>query len=220
MLKLPPHQRLGRKPHIPYNSVGELFAERALKDPDKTFLICPGKTEETFSYKSFRHGYLRAARYLSSHGLRKGDRFNLVFSNSPEFLLLYFAGLTLGITVVPINPDLSPEEMRYIVEDSQSKAIFYSNALGEKMERLQAADGRVRTIVGINSTKDWETTLPGSSGASDLPDKVEIEQTDECHRHGREHALIPSHIEEHPCQYDHEDAAHDANAVRAAASVS
>jgi acyl-CoA synthetase (AMP-forming)/AMP-acid ligase II len=134
-----PHQQLARGIDLPYRNVGALFAAKAAEQPDKTFLICPGKDEEAFTYREFRERYLRAARHLVALGLAKGDRFNLIAANSSEFLLFYFAGLTLGITVVPINPDLSPLEMQYIVEDSQARVVLYQAALTAKVDELRAA---------------------------------------------------------------------------------
>ena len=120
-----PHQLFHNDIDIPYKNVGDLFNDKANYHPEKIFLICPGKRKDTFSFENFREKYLLVANYLERLGLNKGDRFNLIFSNSPEFLLFYFSGLVLGITVVPINPDIAPEEMIYIIDDSQSKAVFY-----------------------------------------------------------------------------------------------
>lgn len=133
---LPSHQLIKNDINIPYKNLGELFDSKAQQTPDKIFLICPGKRKDTFSFENFKEKYLLVAKYLIRLGLKKGDRFNLIFSNSPEFLLFYFAGLALGITVVPINPDIAPEEMRYIIEDSQSKAVFYQSELHFKMEQI------------------------------------------------------------------------------------
>lgn len=133
---LPPHQLIKSDINILYKNVGELFQTKTQQTPEKLFLICPGKKKDTFSYRSFNSKYLLVVRYLIQLGLEKGNRFNIIFSNSPEFLLFYFSGLTLGITVVPINPDIAPEEMRYIIEDSSSKAVFYDAELGNKIEQI------------------------------------------------------------------------------------
>ncbi|MCH8860198.1 MAG: hypothetical protein IH843_03520 [Thaumarchaeota archaeon] len=39
---------------------------------------------------------------MQNKNVQKGDRINLIIPNSPSFLLLYFASLSLGITIVPI----------------------------------------------------------------------------------------------------------------------
>ncbi|MHA1747374.1 MAG: AMP-binding protein, partial [Promethearchaeota archaeon] len=131
------HQLIKSDINFPYKNVGELFATKTKQMPEKTFLICPGKQSDTFSFESFKDKYLQVAKYLIHLGLKKGDRLNLIFSNSPEFLLFYFAGLILGITVVPINPDIAPEEMLYIIKDSDSKAVFYEISLRNRIEKIK-----------------------------------------------------------------------------------
>ena len=153
---MPPHQLIKNDINILYKNVGELYATKANQTPDKIFLICPGKQQDTFSYNSFKNKYLLVAKYLIQLGLTKGDRFNLIFSNSPEFLLFYFAGLTLGITVVPINPDIAPEEMRYVIENSQSKAVFYQSELHYKIERIMNSISPGVIVKAMQPMPDFE----------------------------------------------------------------
>ena len=156
MNQLSLHQLIEGDINIPYKNVGELFINKAGQMPRKIFLICPGKRKDAFSYKSFNDKYLLVARYLIQLGLNKGDRFNLIFLNSPEFLLFYFAGLTLGITVVPINPDIAPEEMRYIIEDSHSKVVFYDTAFNSKIEQIVNKTSPEIILKDIQPLPDFE----------------------------------------------------------------
>lgn len=135
--KLPPHQIPDKKYAIPYPNTGALLREIALEYPRKTVLIFPGRTTEEFTAENLEECYLKTASFLNSLRLKKGDRISIVFPNSPEFVFFYFAGLTLGITVVPINPELSSGEMRYIITDSRSKFIFIAADLAEKTEKLK-----------------------------------------------------------------------------------
>ena len=157
--QLPPHQLVKSEFYIPYKNIGELFNTKFQETPDKIFLICPGKRKDAFSYNNFKEKYLLVANYLTLLGLTKGDRFNLVFSNSPEFLLFYYAGLTLGITVVPINPDIAPEEMRYVIEDSQSKAVFYQSELHFKIEQIMNRVSPEIILKAIQPMPDFEPLL-------------------------------------------------------------
>jgi long-subunit acyl-CoA synthetase (AMP-forming) len=136
-----PHQQLDRPLGVPYASVGALFRARVDEHRNKTFLISPGTTEETFTYSALETESLRAVSRLRELGLAKGDRFNLIIANSPLFLHYYFAGLTIGATVVPINPDLSAQEMTYIIRDSQSKVVFFDPALGARIGEAREQAG-------------------------------------------------------------------------------
>jgi acyl-CoA synthetase (AMP-forming)/AMP-acid ligase II len=133
---LPKHQIPKFESSLPYSNINELFIEKYNRNKDKVFVICPGKQNQVYTYSQFRENYLKASEYMISLGYVKGDRISIVFSNSIEFLLLYFAGLKIGITLVPINPDLSGKEIRYIVENSQSRAVFYDISLEYKISAL------------------------------------------------------------------------------------
>jgi len=133
MLRLRPHQQRDSPFDIPYRSVGALLAARAEQNGDKIFLICPGKHEEISSYGDFHNRQMAIADRLRQRGLTKGNRVSLISANSPEFLLFYFGALTLGLTVVPINPELSPPEIQYIIRDCGSKHVFYNASLDSKV---------------------------------------------------------------------------------------
>ena len=56
----------------------------------------------------------RAARGLQDLGFAKGDRFGLCMGNSPYHVVLYFAVLKLGGTVVNVNPLYTASELSLI----------------------------------------------------------------------------------------------------------
>jgi acyl-CoA synthetase (AMP-forming)/AMP-acid ligase II len=62
----------------------------------------------------------------------------VVLRNTPEFLAVYFGAVFLGITVVPINPDLAAREIRFIIGNSESTTVFYDPAFREKMAAVQS----------------------------------------------------------------------------------
>lgn len=122
---------------IEYKNVCDLFFAQSKKSPNKQFLFCPGKTEEAYAYAELEERILSTAKYLEDNGFKKGDKMNLVVPNSAEFVMLYFAGLLLGMVVVPINEDLSPVEMLYIINDSKSKVVFFDPAYEHKLSEIE-----------------------------------------------------------------------------------
>ncbi len=74
---------------------------------------------------------------LSSLGIKKNDKVGLLFPNNPEFVSSFFAVISLGAVVVPINPLLRSEEIRHILQDSGAKLlIVQSNSLPEAITAL------------------------------------------------------------------------------------
>ena len=134
---IPDHQRINKSIEFEAYTVGELFSKKAKEDPEKIFLICPGKNTEQFTYSEFKKMIDNTICQFIEMKLKKNDRICLIFYNSPEFLTLYFAGLSYGLTIVPINPDFSTVEMNYIIKDSEAKAIFVDDKLSEKVNKLE-----------------------------------------------------------------------------------
>ena len=134
---IPDHQKFNNVVKLESDTIGELFIKKAKENPDKTFLICPGKQTEKFSYSEFKKMLNNAMSLFVELKLKKNDRISLIFYNSSEFLILYFAGLSFGLTIVPINPDMSTREINYIVKDSNTKAIFVDDKLFEKMKDIE-----------------------------------------------------------------------------------
>lgn len=60
-------------------------------------------------------------------GVRKGDKVSLHAENSTEWLVIDQAVLSLGAAVVPIYTTQPGEQIKYILENSESKVHFVSN---------------------------------------------------------------------------------------------
>jgi long-chain acyl-CoA synthetase len=66
----------------------------------------------------------RIANLLHDHGLRRGDAVALMLPNGPSFLAVAWACQLAGLFYVPVNTHLTRDEVDYILEDSDSKAVF------------------------------------------------------------------------------------------------
>ncbi len=79
--------------------------------------------ERRLSYAEVHARAWRVGALLETLGVRRGDRVVLVLPNAPEFGVGYFGILAAGATVVPLNPLLKAEEVRFILEDSRPAAV-------------------------------------------------------------------------------------------------
>jgi long-chain acyl-CoA synthetase len=79
--------------------------------------------DRRLSYGELQDGARRVGRILRQSGVRQGDRVVLMLPNAPEFGVGYFGILMAGATVVPLNPLLKTEEVRYVLDDSGATAI-------------------------------------------------------------------------------------------------
>src|SRR6476646_9553742 len=73
---------------------------------------------------------------LAELGVVKGDRVSILGNTRPEWTYFDFAALSIGATVVPIYQTNSPEECRYVLENSDSKVVVVEDA--EQLEKVRA----------------------------------------------------------------------------------
>jgi long-chain acyl-CoA synthetase len=68
-------------------------------------------------------------------GVAKGDRVAILGNTRPEWTYFDFAALSIGATVVPIYQTNSPEECRYVLDNSDSKVVIVEDA--EQLEKVR-----------------------------------------------------------------------------------
>jgi long-chain acyl-CoA synthetase len=83
--------------------------------PDKAALDFFG-TQMTFWELKLQA--LRMANALGSLGVSRGERVGLHLPNCPQFVIAYFAVLSLGGVVVNMNPLYTPDELKFIIENT------------------------------------------------------------------------------------------------------
>jgi long-chain acyl-CoA synthetase len=73
---------------------------------------------------------------LMGLGVEKGDKVSILANTRPEWTYFDFAALTAGAVVAPIYQTNSPEECRYVLEDSDAKVVVVED--DEQMEKIRA----------------------------------------------------------------------------------
>ncbi|HET8656947.1 MAG TPA: long-chain fatty acid--CoA ligase [Longimicrobiaceae bacterium] len=82
----------------------------------------------------------RLAAGLAQLGIGRGDRVALLSENRPEWAIADYAVLALGAVDVPIYPNLPADQVGYILQDCQAKAILVSTE--EQLAKVQQARAR------------------------------------------------------------------------------
>lgn len=82
---------------------------------------------------------------LRQHGIEQGDKVALFLPNTPEFIIAYLAVQRVDAVVVPINVKLSQEELRYILDHSEAKAIIVHHLVEEVPVALQLNILKIKT---------------------------------------------------------------------------
>jgi acyl-CoA synthetase (AMP-forming)/AMP-acid ligase II len=80
------------------------------------------------------------ARGLDGLGVGKGDKVAAALPPGPEFVYLFFTLAELGAVMVPINPQLHPRQIDYLLRDSEPVAVVTSGWLGTAEGRRMIED--------------------------------------------------------------------------------
>jgi fatty-acyl-CoA synthase len=91
----------------------------------------------------------RLANALVALGVRPGDRVATVAWNTQRHLELYFAVSGMGAVLHTINPRLSAEQMRYVIEHAEDKLLFFDTTFAPMAARIQAECATIKTLVAL-----------------------------------------------------------------------
>ncbi|GKV69385.1 long-chain-fatty-acid--CoA ligase [Sporosarcina sp. NCCP-2716] len=168
----------------------ERVRETALSQPGKTAYHFAGNDT---SYAEFDQTVARFASALQGLGVERGDHVALLLGNTPHFLITLYATMRLGATAIPVNPIYSPDEISYILQDSDAKAVV---ALEQLLPLVEAASVRLPAIENYiicemtgetadriselsegakAKTKQFTHLIAGSTGAAEITDVDENE---------------------------------------------
>ncbi|HET8677853.1 MAG TPA: AMP-binding protein, partial [Blastocatellia bacterium] len=117
-----------------FNNVGQLLGARVLEYQEKDFLFSESSAR-AFSYSEFDSAVNHAAALLISSGARKGERVSLLLTNSVEYLIFYFACFKIGAWAGPVNALLKPQEIEFIIGNSESSTVVTQPDLYAKITR-------------------------------------------------------------------------------------
>ena len=116
-------------------NLGQNFKINAAKYPDKPVLK---DRDRSFTYRQTNERVNRLSNSLLALGIKKGEKICVLLENSVEIVELYLATAKTGIIIVPINFRLVGREIEYIVNNSDSVAIFVHEQFTETLDAIRS----------------------------------------------------------------------------------
>jgi long-chain acyl-CoA synthetase len=112
---------------------------------DRTYLVYQ---DERITYAQAHAMTASIANWLMSKGVRPGDRVAIAMRNYPEWMLIYWACVSIGVAAVGMNAWWTTEEMNYALKDSAPKVLFAdAERLARVAERPEMAEGMIVVAV-------------------------------------------------------------------------
>ena len=140
---------------------------------DKEYLVYE---DERLTFNEVHERVRKLAAWLVDNGAVRGTRVALSMRNYPEWVVGYWACVSLGVAVVGMNAWWTPAEMDYALGDS-SPVVFIGD--DERIERLAQLPARaglrvvtVRTSRTLPGSVTWDEVMsrpdPGSLPSADI----------------------------------------------------
>lgn len=158
------------------------------------FLVfeAPGGTVREWSYGEFDDLVGRAAAFLRSRGVKRGDAVHLALTNSPAFVAVWLAANGIGAWIVPSDPMAAAPELREHISRtrpvvgfcSTARAATYHEAAGTSLHVVDVDEADCDlTVFGAEPIGEWPELDPRdraavmfTSGTTGAPKGVEITQ--------------------------------------------
>jgi long-chain acyl-CoA synthetase len=102
--------------------------------------------DERMTYREAHAQVNAVAAWLAAQGVCSGDRVAIAMRNYPEWLLIYWACVCMGVAAVGMNAWWVAEEMAYALNDSRPKVLFCD---AERLAR--AGDGGGARLVAVRA---------------------------------------------------------------------
>jgi acyl-CoA synthetase (AMP-forming)/AMP-acid ligase II len=145
------------------------FVTGATEHGDADFLVLD---ERRISHAEFVELVAaEAAALAADHGITKGDRVAILAANSPDWVIAYFALVSMGAVVCLYNGWWTPDEIRHATELTTPTLV-----LGDEKRLARVPDSLDVELVDIDAERD---RLQRDAGQHDLP-SVDIDEDDAC----------------------------------------
>lgn len=133
-----------RRLQIPrdYRDLAELFSSRTKEHARRVAYRVVKKgnvVADSYTYRDVRRAADVVSRFLAARGIQAQDRVMLLSEGRPEWGICYFGTILTGATVVPVDTELSREEIRTIATTCGAKTVIASEAQAARLTPSEEA---------------------------------------------------------------------------------
>lgn len=125
------------------------------------------------TYREYGERCNRLSNGLESLGIKRGERVAWLGYNSHELLEAYYGVVQTGAVLLPLNIRLTPAEIAFILNDSETVAIFYNRDLKPIVDGVRNQTPSIKHFIPIESNgdgTDYETLISAAKAEYAPPD--------------------------------------------------
>jgi long-chain acyl-CoA synthetase len=159
-------------------NLGNMLSVSAQRFPNKNYLLSAG---HVLTYADIDRLSTNLAHQLIKAGLQRGDRAALLFTNSVEQVISYFACFKIGVIAVPLNFRLKAAELETLLNHSEACVLLAETKLYDNLVPIRQQLSFLKAYFicgqtehcGVESFENLIQSAPKSTALlPDLPDSL------------------------------------------------
>ena len=178
------------------------FEDICRKTPSAPFLISPSRNQKGMTIFSYQETFEKANKISTiflDNGYGNNLRVATLLGSTPAHYIVKLALNKIGVSVVPINPDYSPDETAYLLADSGSVLAICTEHYMKQLKTAIAYKDLSIPIVTYDEIETIQTREPLSDVGTQLHGKTEASLLYTSGTTGRPKGCILSHEYELMC---------------------
>jgi acyl-CoA synthetase (AMP-forming)/AMP-acid ligase II len=147
--------------------------EMAAAHGDKDYLVYE---DERYTYAEVQAQVRKLAAHLNGLGVGRHSRIALAMRNYPEWVVGYWAAVSMGAAVVGMNAWWTAPEMEYALNDSAPEVFIGDDERLERLSQLAPRDGM--HVIAVRSARDLPTGGVTWTQVMETPDPGQLPSVD------------------------------------------
>ncbi len=108
------------------------------------------------TYKELRDFVFRFGKSLNEIGLKERDHIAVIGENRVQWGITYLTAMTFNMVIVPIDKNLTTNEILNIIHESDAKAIVFSNTFKEMLLEKKSSLMKLKYLISMDDDKSTD----------------------------------------------------------------
>ncbi len=108
------------------------------------------------TYKELRDFVFRFGKALNEIGLKERDHIAVIGENRVQWGITYLTAMTFNMVIVPIDKNLTTNEILNIIHESDAKAIVFSNTFKEMLLEKKSSLMKLKYLISMDDDKSTD----------------------------------------------------------------